>query len=122
MTDNEIIKALECLTGGFNILCHECAFNGKFPCRENAAKAALDLINRQKAEIEELQEKQTPQILQFEADGYADGVLCYDYAKCPVCGRYFEYDINDWGAKYCADCGQALDWGDNLVKEMTEGV
>ena len=46
----------------------------------------------------------------YEADGYADGQLVYDYAKCPICGHDFEYGINDWECKYCSDCGQKLDW------------
>jgi hypothetical protein len=56
MTDNEIIKALECLSG-INILCKECAYHKKFhypDCRQEVAEKALDLINRQKAEIERL--------------------------------------------------------------------
>ena len=53
MTDNEIIKALECCCIALN--CEEC------PCRGNngtctgvADFEVLDLINRQKAEIENL--------------------------------------------------------------------
>lgn len=57
MTDNEIIKALECLAGGFGILCRDCAFNGKFPCRENAAKSALDLIKRLQDENDRYKEQ-----------------------------------------------------------------
>ena len=57
MTDNEIIKALECLTGEPK-LCKGCPYDGTehYPfCREHCAKDALDLINRQKAEIEMFQ-------------------------------------------------------------------
>lgn len=43
MTDNEIIKALEC-----------CSENQHRYCRRECMKEALDLINRQKAEIERL--------------------------------------------------------------------
>ena len=56
MTDNEIIKALECLTG-FQKLCKDCPYSGTdhYPfCREHCAKDALALINRQQAEIEML--------------------------------------------------------------------
>lgn len=55
-------------------------------------------------------EKQIPKKPEYEADGYADGELVYDYAKCPICGHDFEYGINDWGCKYCYDCGQKLNW------------
>lgn len=57
-------------------------------------------------------EKQIPKKPDYEADGYADGALAYDYAKCPVCGHDFEAGINDWGCSFCSDCGQALDWSD----------
>lgn len=60
----------------------------------------------------EAYEKQTPINPYYEGDGYdEDGNFIYDYAKCPVCGRDFEEDINnDWGCAYCQDCGQALKW------------
>lgn len=54
--------------------------------------------------------KQIPKKPYYEADGYADGELVYDYAECPVCGHDFEYGINDWGSEYCSGCGQKLDW------------
>lgn len=52
----------------------------------------------------------TPIRPEYEGDGYADGHLVYDFAFCPECRHCFEYDVNDWGSKYCPDCGQALDW------------
>ena len=54
--------------------------------------------------------KQIPMKPYYEADGYADGELVYDYAECPICGHDFEYGINDWECEYCSDCGQKLDW------------
>ena len=56
--------------------------------------------------------KQIPKKPEYEADGYADGELVYDYAKCPICGHDFEYSINDWGCDYCSNCGQKLDWSE----------
>ena len=56
MTDNEIIKALECLTG-IKKLCKECPYvkTGHYHfCRENCAKDALDLINRLQADKDAL--------------------------------------------------------------------
>lgn len=61
-------------------------------------------------EFKALKEKNGPKKPDYEADGYADGELVYDYAKCPICGHDFEYGINDWECEYCSDCGQKLDW------------
>lgn len=50
MTDNEIIKALECCTGAN---CIECPFNGNGSvCVDGLVRSAFDLIKRQQAEIE----------------------------------------------------------------------
>ena len=54
MTDNEIIKALECCIAG---QCADCPLKAGF-CNEQVAMAhAVDLINRQKVENERLQEE-----------------------------------------------------------------
>lgn len=63
--------------------------------------------------IDKAIDKQIAKKPEYEADGYADGVLAYDYAKCPVCEHEFEYGINEWGSAFCQDCGQALDWSDS---------
>lgn len=57
-------------------------------------------------------EKQIVKKPEYEADGYEDGELVYDYAKCPICGHAFEYGINDWRCEYCSYCGQKMDWSD----------
>ena len=57
MTDNEIIKFMQCVIGN-DANCSECAYQKILPfpsCRRTCAKDALDLINRQKAEIERLE-------------------------------------------------------------------
>lgn len=56
MTDNEIIKAMQCVIGN-DVKCSECTYQKVLPfpsCRRKCAKNALDLINRQKAENESL--------------------------------------------------------------------
>ena len=54
MTDNEIIKALECLCGN-EIPCRDCAYKSDaFACRRMTAIDAIGLINRQRSEIEGL--------------------------------------------------------------------
>lgn len=60
MTDNEITKALEICTDKDNIFnCDKCVFveykMGHNGCYAEMLPAVLDLINRQKAEIESLQ-------------------------------------------------------------------
>ena len=57
MTDNEIIKALECCSHrNGNLQCELCpAYSIAQMCMEDLMSDALDLINRQKAAIERLQ-------------------------------------------------------------------
>jgi hypothetical protein len=56
MTDNEIIKALECHSNDYSF-CMECPFSQRGECSCELARNALDLINRQKAKIKELEER-----------------------------------------------------------------
>lgn len=75
MTDNEIIKAMQCVIGN-SVSCSECEYQKAllFPiCRRMCAENALDLINRQKAEIARLKRKNT--ILSKNADtAFQDGL------------------------------------------------
>lgn len=60
MTDEQIIKALECcFTLGFDeSTCYECPFyTATAKCTEDLRDSVLNLIMRQKAEIEGLQER-----------------------------------------------------------------
>lgn len=63
-TGDDVIKALECFAIDKDFderQCIGCAFETKGLCCENAsegiAKVALDLINRQKKQIKELEER-----------------------------------------------------------------
>ena len=59
MTDNEIIKAMQCVIGN-GVSCSECEYQKALPfpsCRRMCAENALDLINRQAAEIERLRNR-----------------------------------------------------------------
>ncbi len=51
MTDNEIIKALECCVQGY---CRGCAFDdgANFNCKDNVMESAFNLINNKNEEIE----------------------------------------------------------------------
>ena len=55
MEYNEIIKALECCVIGYACP-KDCPYMGKGLCMDKIRKDALDLINRQKAEIERLKD------------------------------------------------------------------
>jgi hypothetical protein len=61
MNDNEIIKALECCICDE---CEDCPCDEEPACIENLHQEAIDLINRQKAEIERLN---SPYEMQVEA-------------------------------------------------------
>ncbi len=52
MTDNEIIKALECCEQTILPYCSSCSYNKMSGCSKKLKQDALDLINRQRAEIE----------------------------------------------------------------------
>ena len=118
MTDNEIIKALECfaLDKDFDdSQCIGCAFEHQF-CTANMsvdiAKPALSIINRQKAEIERLKAESAM------ADGYADALE--ERAKAEAI-REFAERLKD--KMFCEDfllcepCDMA-EIIDSLVKEM----
>lgn len=55
MTDNDIIKAIEFCSADKIVYCEDCPFNEKCLNDENLFKPALDLINRQKTEIDRLE-------------------------------------------------------------------
>ena len=56
MTDNEIIKALECCGNIVDSTCKKCVYHETYnaSCVVRLMRDALDLINRQKAEIKNL--------------------------------------------------------------------
>lgn len=56
MTDNEIIKALECCVLNKHICPHTCPMLKSKDCLESLRKYALDLITHQQDEIERLKE------------------------------------------------------------------
>ena len=79
MTDAEIMKALECFAidkDSDETYCVGCAFETKGLCCENCsegiAKASLDLINRQKAEIERIEKEKNTFAKRFYKEGIKD--------------------------------------------------
>lgn len=104
MTDNEIIKGLECCGSPYN-RCFECPLceMERVKCSTELAAKALDLINRQKLEIKNLERiKDTIAILAVKE--FAERLI--KKAEIVSGGDYgFTYEITE-------------DEIDNLVKEM----
>lgn len=126
MTDNEIIKALECCFGGEG-LCprQQCPFYEKCKNDESLAMYALDLINRQKAEIKEKDE-----MLSAQADIIRTLERVLEDKKAEIerlqkrlelaeqCITEVEDAAYRGGSNDYID--SAIDRYNNLVKEMTE--
>ena len=114
MTDNEIIKALECCKSSV-ASCEECPMHveGVICHGYELNKKALNLINRQQAEIERLQKYNT----EVAYKHYNDGVK--EFAE-----RLTENIINTLDKYYNVSCGgyypaeDVMHYIDNLVKEM----
>lgn len=112
MTDNEIIKALECCVyWESDKSCEDCPENTYgFGCGNKLAKHSLDLINRQKAEIEGLNIEL--QSMRSAANSYKTH---YETAKSDAIKEFahFVIDRSRNGVIYKSDIP-------DLVKEMTE--
>lgn len=81
MTDNEIIKALECCSNDDDDSgCRNCPLGDKYPyCDDVLDGRTIDLINRQKAEIEALiagQETLQKYIVTAKADAIKEFADC----------------------------------------------
>ena len=98
MTDNEIIKALECCIGGYGVRnCDDCSMHGKAGCIEVLPEFALDLIERQKSEIEKLKEENSSIRYCYEtAKSYNEsiakncGEMCKSKAKSEAIKEFSE--------------------------------
>ena len=116
MTDEQIIKALECC--GVNRDCAGCPKEKEpYGCYFVLCGGALDLINRQKAEIERLQ-KQLKKGIDLR-----DSV--FKIVKAEAIKEFAER-VKDKIPKRCKmdgiDTVNVYIYIDNLVKEMTEPV
>ncbi len=118
MTDNEIIKALECCFVNAN--CNGCPLVSppKEKCLERACHNALLLINRQKAEIEEL--RNSFAISREEAKKYQRGCRKIKIEASQEFVKRFEKKIKDvaftLGQTWELQCALRA-----VLKEMTGG-
>ena len=115
MTDNEIIKSMQCVIGN-EMLCSECTYQKVLPfpsCRMMCAKNALDLINRQKTENERLEKELMK--CKLEKEMLYQNV---EEIKSEAIKKFAEELKNYFSISECyLDIINIID---NLVKEMTE--
>lgn len=115
MTEREIIKGLECCYTGYS--CKDCPYYcGNEDCPELVIKDALDLINRQKAEIERLEEMYDSSVSSernvVDNIGYEKSEAIKEFAE-----RLKEKATSTFYEEHMYVDTEDID---NLVKEMTE--
>ena len=126
MSDNDIIKALKCCKGE-DIPCADCPYIDFGQCQTYVASDALDLINRQKAEIEALKlinstyETETKRVRDIAIKEFAVSLR----------NKFFNYydgltentsksNHNGDSLMFYEVADMIVDCIDNLVEEMTE--
>lgn len=132
MTDNEIIKALSiCYDYNSSDGCEKCPYYGKWlSCGELKAKDALDLINRQKAEIERLEKQNKELLISETCELYIPmEIACRVRKGHPIFKAIKSEVAKEFAKRLQAKAQFSEDFGDaavsyedidNLVKEMTE--
>ena len=131
-TDEQIKKALACCVYANCAQCDYCGDDKYQDCAYQLCEDALDLINRQEAEIERLMQKlQQPQseaidnapavdaveVVHGEWKAYKDeSMICATEFVCSTCGESFcSGELTDEQfvemMKYCPNCGAKMDIG-----------
>lgn len=113
MTDKEIIKSLECCSKELDVGCRECHYPRTYNanCGSKLMRDALDLINRQKEEIEKLRDRLATECMhsiEFRRNiikEFAEGLK----RKAYYVGGYAKLTVE-------------VDGIDTLVKEMVGGA
>ena len=135
MTDNEIIKALECCYTNDSNDCYKCPYTAESTaemfCDKKLTRDALDLINRQKAEIETLT-KVNAMLFQNADTAYQEGLNeAQALYACEVRGRVRAEAVKEFAEtvkanqrllfNYIYSKEEFAEAIDTLVKEFTEG-
>ena len=116
MTDNEIIKALECCLSGkdYDTACMKCPIEPICESDDILLKYALDLINRQKAEIESLKHRKTELQIRNQELQHEKSEAIKEFAE-----ELKHFIIPQKADGFTREIVLKRDI-DNLVKEMTE--
>lgn len=120
MNDNEIIKSLECCSKeDYNFDCDKCPYEVQCRNNENIMPIILDLINRQKAEIEKLKEQK-----KLYLDRWKESLGFIEEERVKIIGE-FAQRLTDNASLSAVNSFQfawliTQDEIDNLIKEMTE--
>lgn len=123
MTDNEIIKALDCCTDESYENCNECPYSiDNVSCeRMKLLEDSLDLITRQKAEIEKLEK-----VLNGRDQLVNALNKCYNQAKSEAVKEFATrlegYSYESMGNYGIIHMVVSVKDVDNLVKEMVGEV
>ena len=121
MTDNEIIKALECCGELFPNPCSQCPYLNTTPCVQ-LKRDVLDLINRQKAEIEKYKAEHHSFCVRVGKLSKIEMMVFerHNELKAEAIKEFAEM-LKDYHKNYEGFCFVDDDDIDNLVAEMTEG-
>ena len=116
LTDNEIIKALECCKYEYDTKCELCCYNfySRTGCRGELRRNALDLINRLQAENERLKRY----YYQHEYDKWEKEIKAEAYKECieKVKKELKNIAKIEWQDNYYYLVGTAF--FDNLLNEL----
>ena len=122
LMDEEIIKALECW--GKEYSCERCILNTwlnkKRDCVGTILGGALDLINRQKAEIESLKHRKTELQIRNQELQHEKSEAIKEFAERLKDEMRLEDDCQYDCMNCLYECKGYVLIIDNLVKEMTE--
>ena len=117
MRDKEVIKALECCVDWCgNVSCWDCPLKNTECIHFDKLKETLDLINRQKAEIERL-EKDSKRLKKVEMQ-LDDAMKMYDTIKAEAYKEFAERLKENSIATFSWNGVVLVEEIDNLVKEM----
>lgn len=126
MTDKQIIKALECCVAKENceeVSCEICSYEKVYDCKEEILQNALDLINRQKTEIERLKERISylEESIDCSRKEYNSLLQKLQHARAEAIKEFAERlkSVQTQGF-WEENAYVSVDDIDNLVEEMTE--